>query len=140
MCTRIPYLGLNARFQYRRVLLYRQCSVFGTLARMGEAALKYVETLSDFVAATIRAEASRRGLTQKDLTRAIGMSTSTMSARWNGLRPWALDELADVAEVFGCSVPELITGDIAQETQNPRRWVAPRGAAARSKGLEPPTF
>lgn len=116
------------------------CTVFGTLVRMGEAAVKYVETLSDFVAATIRAEASRRGLTQKDLNRAIGMSPTTMSARWNGIRPWALDELADVAELFGCSVPELIAGDIAQEMQNPRRWIAPRGAAARSKGLEPPTF
>ncbi|WP_411197378.1 helix-turn-helix domain-containing protein [Schaalia turicensis] len=104
---------------------------------MGEAALKYVETLSDFVASTIRAEASRRGLTQKDLTRAIGMSTSTMSARWNGLRPWALDELADVAEVFGCSVPELITGDIAQEMQNPRRWVAPRGALRARRDSNP---
>ncbi len=107
---------------------------------MSKAAVKYVEKLSDFVASTIRAEASRRGLTQKDLTRAIGMSTATMSARWNGVRPWALDELAEVAELFGCSVPELISGDIAQKMQNPRRWIAPRGAAARSKGLEPPTF
>ena len=24
--------------------------------------------------------------------------------------------------------------------QNPHRWIAPRGAAARPKGLEPPTF
>ena len=86
---------------------------------MGEAALKHVETLSDFVAATVRAEASRRGLTQKDLTRAIGMSTATMSARWNGLRPWALDELAEVAEVLGCSVPELITGDVALIRRTP---------------------
>ena len=124
----------------RRVAFYKTASRFWYTRRMGEAALKYVETLSDFVAATIRAEASRRGLTQRDLTRAIGMSTSTMSARWNGQRPWALDELADLAELFGCSVPELISGDIAQETQNPRRWIAPRGAAARSKGLEPPTF
>ena len=94
-------------------------AVFGTLVHMGEAALKHVETLSDFVASTIRAEASRRGLTQKDLNRAIGMSPTTMSARWNGLRPWALDELADVAEVLGCSVPELITGDIALIRRTP---------------------
>ena len=26
------------------------------------------------------------------------------------------------------------------ETQNPHRWIAPRGAAARPEGLEPPTF
>ncbi|MGY6556767.1 MAG: helix-turn-helix domain-containing protein [Schaalia turicensis] len=86
---------------------------------MSKAAVKYVEKLSDFVASTIRAEASRRGLTQKDLTRAIGMSTATMSARWNGVRPWALDELAEVAELFGCSVPELISGDIAQKCRTP---------------------
>ena len=29
---------------------------------------------------------------------------------------------------------------LSLEMQNPRRWIAPRGAAARSKGLEPPTF
>ena len=26
------------------------------------------------------------------------------------------------------------------EMQNPHRWIAPRGAAARPEGLEPPTF
>ena len=30
--------------------------------------------------------------------------------------------------------------DCLVEMQNPRRWIAPRGAAARPEGLEPPTF
>ena len=50
----------------RSAAFYKTASRFWYIRRMGEAAPKYVETLSDFVAATIRAEASRRGLTQKD--------------------------------------------------------------------------
>lgn len=34
----------------------------------------------------------------------------------------------------------LIVGSTPHNMLNPRRWIAPRGAAARSKGLEPPTF
>ena len=30
--------------------------------------------------------------------------------------------------------------DCLVEMQNPHRWIAPRGAAARPEGLEPPTF
>ena len=92
-------------------------------------------TTADIVAGNIRAEAARLGLTQVELGRRLGMSQNQITTRWKGQRPWQLDELDSVASVLGVSVQDLVT-----DTQNPRRWIAPRGAAARSKGLEPPTF
>ena len=67
------------------------------------------------------------------------MSQSAITTRWKGLARWQLEELDDVAEVLGITVQDLVT-DHSVEMQNPRRWITPRGAAARSKGLEPPTF
>lgn len=94
---------------------------------------------ADIVAGNIRAEAARLGIKQIELGRALGMSQSAITTRWKGLTRWQLEELDDVAEVLGITVQDLVT-DHSVETQNPRRWIAPRGAAARSKGLEPPTF
>lgn len=94
---------------------------------------------ADIVAGNIRAEAARLGIKQIELGRALGMSQSAITTRWKGLARWQLEELDDVAEVLGISVQDLVT-DHSVETQNPRRWIAPMGAAARSKGLEPPTF
>lgn len=94
---------------------------------------------ADIVAGNIRAEAARLGIKQIELGRALGMSQSAITTRWKGLARWQLEELDDVAEVLGITVQDLVT-DHSVEMQNPRRWIAPRGAAARSKGLEPPTF
>ena len=93
--------------------------------------------LVDLVAANIRAGAARRGLTQMDFARALGVQQQTISKRWKGRRTWPLEDLPTVASLLGVSVADLVT---EPDTQNPRRWIAPRGAAARSKGLEPPTF
>ena len=92
-------------------------------------------TTADIVAGNIRAEAARLGLTQVELGRRLGMSQNQITTRWKGVHRWQLDELDSVASVLGVSVQDLVT-----DTQNPHRWIAPRGAAARSKGLEPPTF
>lgn len=94
---------------------------------------------SEIVAENVRAEAARRGYSQVALAEALGMNQSQVSRRWWGRLLWTFDELDDVAEVLGITVQDLVT-DHSVEMQNPRRWIAPRGAAARSKGLEPPTF
>jgi hypothetical protein len=90
------------------------------------------------VAANVRAYAARLGYSQVALGRALGMAQGAVHARWRGTRPWHLAELGDVALVLGVSVQDLVTDPA--EMQNPRRWIAPTGAAARPKGLEPPTF
>ena len=94
---------------------------------------------SEIVAENVRAEAARRGYSQVALAEALGMNQSQVSRRWWGRLLWTFDELDSLAELLDVSVQELVTNHSA-EMQNPRRWIAPMGAAARSKGLEPPTF
>lgn len=77
-------------------------------------------------------------MSQRDLARALGVTQGTISRRWNGLRPWQLADLPEVAEVLGVSVQYLVTDPA--DMQNPARWITPNGAAARPRGLEPPTF
>ncbi len=94
---------------------------------------------ADIVASNVRAHAGRLQINQVALGRELGMSQGAITKRWKGLRPWQLHELDALSELFDVSVQELVT-DHSIEMQNPRRWIAPMGAAARSKGLEPPTF
>ena len=94
---------------------------------------------ADIVASNVRAHAGRLQINQVALGRELGMSQGAITKRWKGLRPWQLHELDALSELFDVSVQELVT-DHSIEMQNPRRWIAPRGAAARSKGLEPPPF
>ena len=75
--------------------------------------------LSIVVAANVRAEAARRGLTQAKMAALLGMSRMAMSDRFRGRTPWTLDELEDLARKFGTTVEDLL---------------------ARPKGFEPLTF
>lgn len=97
-------------------------------------------TTADVVAENIRAEAARAGFTQVALGRALGLSQGKITLRWKGQTRWQLDELDAVAELLNVSVQDLVTDHSHGVKQNPDRWIAPSGAAARSKGLEPPTF
>lgn len=96
-------------------------------------------TTADIVAENIRAEAARAGFTQVALGRALGLSQGKITLRWKGKTRWQLDELDAVADLLNVTVQDLVT-DHHGVKQNPDRWIAPSGAAARSKGLEPPTF
>ena len=58
------------------------------------------DAFSDFVAANIRAEAARRGITQRELARSIGMSQAACSDRWRGKTSWTLDEIEVVARML----------------------------------------
>ncbi|WP_083940869.1 helix-turn-helix domain-containing protein [Schaalia vaccimaxillae] len=97
------------------------------------------QSFSETVARNVRALAAAAGHSQSSLSRALGMSQTQTHKRWKGSIAWTLDELAEVAAVLGVSPAVLIDGFIP-DTQNPTRWITPSGAAARSKGLEPPTF
>ena len=75
--------------------------------------------LSVVVAANVRAEAARRGMTQADVARAMGLSRMAVSDRYRGRTPWTLDELEAVSSRLRCPVSALL---------------------ARPEGFEPPTF
>lgn len=72
--------------------------------------------LSAVVASNIRAEAARRGWRQLDLARALGVTPTTISRKWLGVRLWQLDELEDVAEALGVSVPDLLRRYTARDS------------------------
>lgn len=71
------------------------------------------------MAENVRIECARKGWRQADLARALGTSSTTMSARWMGLRQWQLEDLEIAAQKLGIAVERFF---------------------ARSEGLEPPTF
>ena len=93
--------------------------------------------VADIVAGNVRAQAARLGLTQVALGARLGLTQGQITRRWKGQSAWQLNELGTVAAVLGVTVVDLVS---EPDKQSPRRWIAPRGAAARSKGLEPPTF
>lgn len=62
---------------------------------------------SDFTAGNVRAEAARAGFSQTTLAKAMGVSQSTVNARWRGLHPWSLDELDAIAALVGVEFETL---------------------------------
>ena len=75
--------------------------------------------LSEVVAANVRAECARRGWHQGVVAERMGMARNAVSDRARGRTPWTLDEVAQLAVLFGVEVSELL---------------------ARPKGFEPLTF
>ena len=86
---------------------------------MGELQLQTGGTLSDFITETVRAEAARRGYSQRQLAQALDMPQPTCSTRWRGCTPWSVDELDQLAELFECNIVDLITGDVALIRRTP---------------------
>lgn len=57
----------------------------------------------------IRIEAARHGYSQSALARRTGMSQPAISQRWRGVAKWQLDELEELAHLFGVSVAYLVS-------------------------------
>lgn len=55
----------------------------------------------------IRAEMARLGKTQGDIAELLGVSTNTLRWKLNGERPFMLDEVLKLAELFNCSLDYL---------------------------------
>lgn len=93
------------------------------------------------VASNIRAEAARRGFSQRALGRALGITQSQVNRRWRGLIPWQLDELDSVAALLGLTVNDLITpprGGLGYEKGSGAKAPEPFGTVAGT-GFEPAT-
>lgn len=63
----------------------------------------------EYVAANVRAEAARLGLSQVVLAGRLGVSQETLSRRLTGRVPFDVDELVDVAGHLGVTPAELLT-------------------------------
>jgi len=66
--------------------------------------------LEDRLNETLRLLLVRTGQRHSDLGAVIGVNQSSMSARLRGESKWRLDDLPLVADHFGVTVCELITG------------------------------
>ena len=51
---------------------------------------------------------AKTGVSQRELARRIGISSSMMSQRMNGITPWKFDEVFEVCEVLGVSEVWLV--------------------------------
>lgn len=71
------------------------------------------------VAQNVRAEASRRSMTQERLATVLGMSQQAISDRLRGRTPLTLDELDVLAAAFGMTVTELIDGSRSPDPAGP---------------------
>lgn len=60
------------------------------------------------VAANVRAALARAGIRQTYIRASLGLSGASASARYNGITPWTVEELARVASILGVEVAELL--------------------------------
>jgi transcriptional regulator with XRE-family HTH domain len=66
------------------------------------------EGLNRAIAAELRAESARLGFIQRDAAKAIGISQSTMSPKWNGHVPLTVAELVAWCELLDVSVATIV--------------------------------
>nr|ADB77870.1 hypothetical protein pTSC1.7c [Streptomyces sp. x4(2010)] len=59
---------------------------------------------------TIRLLLTRTGKRHADLAEAVGITRGSMTLRLQGKSRWRLDDLPAVAEIFGLTVCELLSG------------------------------
>ena len=85
------------------------------------------------VAANVRAEMARVGVTQADLAEALHITQQSVSAKRSGKTPFTLNDLETIAPMFGMDVLELISG-----MRDPRQGGPSGGAAAGLFGVRPP--
>lgn len=64
--------------------------------------------LARHVGQEVRVALVRRGMTQRQLAESLGMTPNTLSAKITGMRPFDLDELADIEHVLGVPLAELL--------------------------------
>jgi transcriptional regulator with XRE-family HTH domain len=60
------------------------------------------------VAASVRAEAARRGFKQVDLAAMLGLSQAAMSRKLHGLIPFTIAEVYELADVMDLDATELV--------------------------------
>lgn len=77
--------------------------------------------LSQRVAATVRAEMARLGVSQHDLANALGVTQQAVSLKIKGSRPMTIDELDIVAPLLGMTVVELLADAKSPRSGGPLR-------------------
>lgn len=71
-------------------------------------AYKAPTTYSEIIRDEVKAEAARRGISQRRLSSAMGISQQSISDRWRGRIPWTLDEVERLEPVLGLTRGALL--------------------------------
>ena len=90
------------------------------MIRNGAAAAKYANyevELNDIVSANIRAESAVRRITQTELADSIGLTRAAVSHKWNGRRPWTLEDIQKVSLVLNLEPAELLRDRYSNSAQ-----------------------
>lgn len=116
-CGNVKHFVTPRRVAYGDRFRWATCYV--TICDMTAHVAERRGALSEVVAANVRAECARRGWHQGVVAERMGMARNAVSDRARGRTPWTLDEVAQLAVLFGVEVSELL---------------------ARPKGFEPLTF
>lgn len=72
-----------------------------------------MQTATAQAGANVRAEIARRGVSQAEVSRAIGVSQSQFSKRLRGFIAFDINELAAIAQVLDVPLTDLIPRDRA---------------------------
>lgn len=75
---------------------------------MENTATPVAPTVGEQVGANVKAEMSRKGKTQNDLARVLGMSQVGVSRRLRGVTAFNVDELAAVSEALQVPIDKLL--------------------------------
>lgn len=67
-----------------------------------------ITTATQRVAATVRAELARRRIQQTEVAARLGIVQASVSRRLTGDTPWDINELAEVADLIGVRVADLV--------------------------------
>ncbi|WP_160665380.1 helix-turn-helix domain-containing protein [Pseudarthrobacter sp. ATCC 49987] len=76
------------------------------------------ETVSERVAANVRAEAARLKMSQRDIAAALGVSQSSANRRYLGVTPIDVEELYALADKFGVPVAKLLPAEAPARAQS----------------------
>ncbi|MDN4645386.1 helix-turn-helix domain-containing protein [Arthrobacter sp. PsM3] len=76
------------------------------------------ESVSERVAANVRAEAARLKMSQRDIATALGVSQSSANRRWLGVTPIDVEELYALSAAFSIPVSALLPPDFPVQAQS----------------------
>lgn len=78
------------------------------LVQAAPPAYKAPTSYSEIIRDEVKAEAGRRGISQRRLSSAMGISQQSISDRWRGRIPWTLDEVERLEPVLGLTRGALL--------------------------------
>ena len=87
-------------------------------------------TATETVAAVVKFELGKRGLSQADLARQLDVSEAAISLKLGASRPWSLKELDKLSGFLGVPLPVLLMAPVGAQGAPPTlawgaRWAHP---------------